>query len=155
MAATATYRRGFSLLELVIVSAVITILSAIAIPRYANSIANYRVSVIARRLAADIGMAQARARALSTSQAVVFDTVQNQYQLPQLPDVDRPGQLYTVSFNDPTISATLVSASFNGSATLTINGFGVPASGGTIQVRSGSALKTLTVNADSGVVTVQ
>jgi prepilin-type N-terminal cleavage/methylation domain-containing protein len=153
MAATATHRRGFSLLELVVVSATITILSAIAIPRYASSIANYRASLVAKRLAADIRLAQTRARALSASQTVVFSVVQNQYQLPQLPDVDHPGKPYTVSFAGPNLSATLVSASFNGSATLTINGFGIPTAGGTIQIRNGNAVRTLTVSAATGAVT--
>jgi type II secretory pathway pseudopilin PulG len=155
MARPTFHPRAFSLLELVVVAATITILSAIAIPRYGNSVANYRATMIARRIAADITLAQSRARALSTTQTVVFDLSQNRYQLPQFADPDRPGRTYTVSLSNPEFSATIVSADFGNSTTLSINGFGLPAAGGTVQVGSGRAARTLTVNAQSGVVTIQ
>jgi Tfp pilus assembly protein FimT len=147
--------RGFTLFELVIVGATITVLSAIAIPRWGNSIANYRASLIARRVAADISLAQARARAASANQRVVFDIAANQYQLPEFTDPDRPSGLYTVSLTDPTLSGVLVSASFGGSPTLTMNGYGLPAAAGTIQIRSGTVTRVVTVNADTGAVTIQ
>jgi prepilin-type N-terminal cleavage/methylation domain-containing protein len=47
--------KGFSLLELVMVVAIVGIVSAIAVPRYSTAACNYRAEVAARRVAKDIG----------------------------------------------------------------------------------------------------
>ncbi len=147
--------KGFSLLELVIVIAIVGILSAMAIPRYANATNNYRVAAIARRMAADIAMTRNRARALSTSAAITFSVGTNSYQIPGMLGVGHTSSPYTVSLANGSYPGTLISATFGGSATLTFNGYGIPASAGTIQITSGSAKATITVDADSGKTTIQ
>jgi Tfp pilus assembly protein FimT len=137
------------------VAGIVTILSAIAVPRYANSLSNYRATIAARRLMADIQLAQSRARAMSTSQAVTFSVAQNTYQLTGYADPDRPTSTYTASLKDAGLSATLVSASFGGGSTLTFSGYGVPSASGTVVLRSGQAQRTVRVSADTGTVSVQ
>jgi prepilin-type N-terminal cleavage/methylation domain-containing protein len=151
---TSRSRRGFTLIELVLVAAIVSILSAVAIPRYASSLANYRADAAARRILADIQLAQARARALSAQQTITFSTTQHSYQIAGYADPDLPSATYTVSLRAAPYSARLTTASFGGSATLTLNGFGLPATSGTLQVQSGAAVRTLTINAQTGTVTI-
>ena len=63
-------RRGFTLLELVLVVAILGVVAAIAAPRYGNAIQNYRANAAAQRLRADLEYARARAKSTSSSRTV-------------------------------------------------------------------------------------
>lgn len=65
--------RGFSMLELVIVLATMTTLAAIAALRYQASIIRYRADLAARRVVADLDLAQATAKAKGSSQIVIIN----------------------------------------------------------------------------------
>jgi prepilin-type N-terminal cleavage/methylation domain-containing protein len=148
-------RRGFTLVELAVVVSIIAVMAQMAIPRYGRAISNYRAEAAARRIAADIGVAQARARALSSSQSIVFSVNGNSYQITGMSDPDRPGTTYTVGLSDQTTGSVVSAAAFGNSSTLTFNGYGVPTSGGTVTVVSGTATRRVTVSADTGAVQVQ
>jgi len=147
--------RGFTLVELAIVIAIVGVLSAIAIPRFAMATSRYRVAAIARRISADITMTRNRARALSTSQSITFSTAANNYQITGMSDPDHAASTYTVSLNDASLPGQLVSTVFGTGATLTFNGYGVPSCGGTIQISSGTASATITVDPDTGRCVIQ
>ena len=148
-------RLGFSLLELLMVIAVMAIIVAIAEPRYAAAVSRYRASAAAQRIVADLGLAQAKARHLSTSRIVVFTVATSTYQLTGEADLSHPASTYTIALGDKPYQATLVSVNFAGAAQVTFNGYGVPSSGGTIVVKAGNATNTITVDADTGVSTIQ
>jgi prepilin-type N-terminal cleavage/methylation domain-containing protein len=152
-AAAPTTRRAFSLMELVVVLAIVAITAAIAAPRYANAIARYRAETAARRVAADLAYARSLARQTSADQTVVFDPPTDVYTLAGVDDPDRPGQPYTVALADRPYHADLTAASFGGVKSVTFDGFGTPSSGGTVTIRVGDYLYTLTVEADTGAVT--
>ena len=146
---------GFSLIELVLVVTIIAVVAGIAIPRYSGWQFRYRADAAARRIAADLTFAQTRARAASASQALAFDLAANTYQLPGVPDIDRPAVDYKVDLSRSPYCATLVSANFGGVATATFDGYGVPTAGGTVVVQSGPVTKTVTLDAGTATVTVQ
>jgi prepilin-type N-terminal cleavage/methylation domain-containing protein len=146
--------RGFTLVELAVVVVIMAVLAQLAIPRYARAISNYRADAAIRRIAADIALAQARARALSTSQTITFSLAQNNYQITGMTDPDHPASTYTVSLADQTTGAALSVVAFGNALSLTFNGYGIPSSAGTITVTSGTASRSLTVAADSGSVTL-
>src|SRR2546423_11308670 len=79
-------RRAFSLIEMVLVLAILAMVSAIAVPRYAGSIARYRAETAARRVAADLALAAAHAADAGKPQLVVF--VARSYQMPGMPHLD-------------------------------------------------------------------
>jgi prepilin-type N-terminal cleavage/methylation domain-containing protein len=147
--------KGFSLLELVMVVAIVGIVSAIAVPRYSAAACNYRAEVAARRVAKDIGLAQSRARTLSASQTITFNTSTGQYSIAGMTNPDRPASAYTVKLGDPPYQALLVSVTIGAGTSLTFNGYGVPSSGGTIVLQAGAAQRTVVIDPTTGAATVQ
>src|SRR5690349_6696795 len=90
--------RGFTLFEFLMVIVIIATISAIAAPRYAYALANYRAETAARRIVADINLARSRAIMKSTSQTITFSVTSNQSQIVGMADLDRPTATYTTSF---------------------------------------------------------
>ena len=149
--------RGFTLLEMVIVIAVIGVLAAVALPRYANAIANQHIEAASRRIVLDLALAQRRAKASSSSQSVLFAVDTNSYSLPNVADLDRANSTYAVDLSQPPDEATLHSADFDGSTEMIYDGYGMPLDGvgGSVVIQVGSMLKTITVNGETGAVSVQ
>jgi prepilin-type N-terminal cleavage/methylation domain-containing protein len=150
-------RRGFTLVEVVIVMVVMVIVAAIAIPKYGNSLSQYRADLAARRLAADLGLAQASARASSSSRSVTFRPAENGYGISGVNDLDRAGSPYAVMLSASPYYAALGSIAFtdsNNDNQVVFDGFGVPDSGATIQVICKSARRTVTLNAATGAASV-
>ena len=58
-------KNAFTLLEVALVLTIIGILSAIAVPRYANFVAGQRADATARRITTDLAFAQRHARVTS------------------------------------------------------------------------------------------
>lgn len=154
-AAPAPLSKGFSLLELVLVLAILAVLAAIAAPRYAGAASRYRADCAARRIAADLGMARGRARAASASRSVVFTLSPASYKMPGVRDPDRPGSDYTVNLSEEPYRVTLVSVNFGGDAQVVFSGYGLPDSGGTVRVRAGDCEKTVVLEPANGEVSVQ
>jgi prepilin-type N-terminal cleavage/methylation domain-containing protein len=147
--------RGFSLVELALVLAIISVLAGIAAPRYARSLARYRADMAARRIAADLALAQSRARSSSTSQSITFDMTANQYAIPGMSNPENRSQSYVVNLRDEPYLAALGTANFGGDGTLVFNGYGDADSAGTITVSSGDTTKQISVSAETGIVTIK
>lgn len=147
-------RRGFTLVEMVMCMVIMVIFTAIAAPRYARSIAHYRVDMAARRLSGDLNWARTLARTQSQSQSVVFNSSASSYTLSNVPNPDNASQTYSVSLSSDPYDSTLTSVSFT-NGTLTFTGFGAPSSAGTVVLTCGTFTKTITVSADDGAVSVQ
>ena len=142
---------AFSLLELVLVMAILAVVSAIAMPRMAQASARYRVETAARRVAADLNLARTKALSASTSQSVVFTLSPAGYRLVGLADIDHPAQEYQVSLSAQPYTCELLQAGFAGSTSVLFDGYGRPNSGGTIELRCGGWNKILTLEASGEV----
>lgn len=153
-----TMRRcaGFTMIELAATLVIMSVLVALAVPRYANSLNHYRVDSAARRIAADLALTQNRARMLSDSQSIVFSTSLNRYHIPGYADPDKPTATYTVRLAEAPYFVTLTTASFNGGPSVSFNGYGVPSSAGSVIVSGASSYqKTILINADTGLPRIQ
>jgi prepilin-type N-terminal cleavage/methylation domain-containing protein len=147
-------RGGFSLIELVMVMTIIAILSAIAVPRYAGSLARYRADAAANRVVTDLNYARERAKATSTSVTVKLKVSQDCIQLIGVPALDDPNIDWETDLSAKPYLADLVADTFP-SSKVTFDGYGIPDSGGTIQLIIGSEARIVTLDPDSGKAAVQ
>jgi MSHA pilin protein MshC len=149
------HRRGYSMIELVMVIAILAMLGAVAMPRYANSLALYRGQMAAQRIAADIALAQRYAKTTSAGQSIAFTVASSSYSLPGVTGLTGGASIYNVSLPGDPYLASLVSVSIGGATTLAFDRYGQPSSGGTIVVKSGNSQRTITIDANSGMTTIQ
>lgn len=146
-------RYGFTLIELVIVTMIVGILSAVAAPRFADSLARYRVDAAARQLRSDLAEAKLRAKASSSTQTVQFDTAAQSYTLTAVPHIDHPAQDYCIQLG-VRFQSTIVSADCGGDTELNFDGYGMPDSEAEIVVQCGAHAKTVKVNEETGLASV-
>lgn len=149
---SARRRRAFSLLEAVLVMAILAVVAAMAAPRYAQAVSRYGVDHAAKVLMNDLSIARQRARTLGARQTVVFSELAETYEIAGLASLDAPVQPYRVSLASCSPRAEIVTARFGaGSATsVTFDGYGVPDGGGSIVLQCGDARKTVTLDAATG-----
>lgn len=146
-------RSGFSLLELVLVLSILVVLGAVAAPRYGGANARYRVEFAARRIAADLQLAQRAARASGASAVITFDTANHGYQITGVNALDGSGA-YDVDLQAAPYQSRLSSATFGSGSVLTFDGWGVPDANGTVIVDVGAETRTVSLSHPSGEVTI-
>lgn len=151
----AAHAGGFTLVEVVLVVTIIGIVAGIAVPRYANALHTYRATVAAQRIAADLALVQAAAKATGSSKTITFNLGSNSYDLPADPGLARLQSGYRVRLDSEPYRAALVSADFNHTAAVSFNGFGIPRSGGSVVVKVGRKSCTIAVDAATGVAVLQ
>ena len=148
-------RRGFSLVELLIVLAIMAVVAGLAAPRYANSLALYRANAAAQRVATDLAFAKDQARNIGSPVTVTFVVAASTYSLAGVERLTHGSGDYSVDLTAEPYGATLVSASFGSGAEAVFNIYGMPAAGGQVVVRAGGVTRTVTLEAVTGKVTVQ
>jgi len=146
---------GFSLLELVLVAAILATLTLIALPRYADADARYRAQAAARKIVSDLAYARAKAISTSTPQTVIFDVSADQVRIPTLADVDRPGQAYVSDLSGHPYRATITQADFSGSNQVTFSIYGLPNTAGSVLVTVGNVSAGVSLSAETGKATIQ
>ncbi len=150
-----TARPGFSLIELVMVMTIISILAAIAVPRYASALSRYRADAAARRIVTDLAYARELARTSSASVAVEVLKVSETLNILGAASIDQPGQGYQTVLSREPYFADVFSADFGTDHKVVFNGYGDADTGGTVVVRVGPESRTVVLNADTGKAGVQ
>ena len=151
---TTMEKGGFSLLELVLVSAIIMIFAALAAPRYGRAAARYQLDLAARRVASDLRLAQSYAKTTSSSRTVCFYPATERYQLQNVPAPDGAAGDYVVVLSAEPYRVDLVSAGFSESSLITFNGWGLPLAGGTVILSANAQQKTIAVDGVTGQVSI-
>ena len=150
-------RRGYTFVDLTLLVIVTGVTAAMALPRYANAAANFRAAQAAQRVAADLALARWAGRSTSTAtgSTVTFTVAAATYAVAGVAGPTGPASAYAVSLGSDPYRATIVSASFGGAATVTFDRYGQPSSGGTVVVAVGVTQKTITLDATSGLASIQ
>lgn len=148
-------RPGFTLVEVLMVLGIVGVIAAMALPRWVRSMAHYEADAAARRLAADLSWAQAMARNTSSTQTVHLSLAGSSYQLVGITDPDHRSQAYAVDLTQAPYRSTLVSASAaDANSNIVFDGYGTPATSGTLVVQAGDCQKTVTLNAGTGSISI-
>jgi len=145
-------RPGFTLLELTVALVIIGLLASLVAPRFAQSIVANRVEMAARRLSADLRRVQDAARITSSSLVVRFtvSSTAGIYEVPGLPDLDHRGGHYVVRLHDDPYRVEVAAVSLGGDNELVFDGQGKPDTAGTITLRAGDHVRTITIDGPSG-----
>ncbi|HZN65564.1 MAG TPA: type II secretion system protein [Tepidisphaeraceae bacterium] len=146
-------RSAYTLIELLIVVAIISVAAGIAIPRYGNSVGRYRAECAAKRVVADLALARAGAKAIAAKRVVSFNTVANGYTVSNQRHLDDAKRPYTVNLGDGPYHATLHYADFGGVPQAEFDMYGNAVFGGKVVVRVGDHERVIDVPAGGGEVT--
>lgn len=148
-------RRAYTLIELVLVLAIITLVGAMAAPRWAGSVNRARVTAAVQRITADLRAASAQARATSTPVTVTFSTAKADYTISNARTLDRRVAPYAVELDEPPYVVRLASADFGGGTVVTFNACGEADLDGSIVLSAGSFQRTIKFYANTREVIVQ
>ncbi|MBC7771608.1 MAG: type II secretion system protein [Pyrinomonadaceae bacterium] len=148
-------RGGFTLIELVVVMAMIGILGAMAMPRYSSSVAKFRLDAASQRVAADLKAAQRQARITSSSTVFTMNQATNTYTVTGMMRLDRRGGVYSVDLSADPYYAVVKAVTLGAGNTVTVNAYGEITGGGTIILKVGAFASTITLNAATGELTIQ
>ncbi len=146
---------GVTLVELLIVIAILGILAGAGFSAISGNTSETALEEGLRRMAADLSYAQTMAVASGSPHTVAFHPGNDTYTLlgagsPLLHPVTRADYLVRLDVEFRGSGLNIVACSFAGADTLRFLGSGIPAAGGSVTLRSGTAQGTLAVSSSTG-----
>ena len=118
--------RAFTLIELVVVMAILGIVAAIASPRMGQAMTRRRLDACEHRIIADINLARSTARATSSPVSMRFRVSNDSYQILGMVDPDSGSSTYNIELTRSPYHASIQSVDFAGTNTFVFDGYGVP-----------------------------
>ncbi len=132
---------------------VMSIMAAVAAPRFFESLLHHRVESAARRVKADLDLARSTARLTSAAQSLTFSGPRYTFSA-AVENFDDANVAYDVNLADAPYEIGTVTASFSGTQTVSFDGYGTPSSGGTVVLTCQGHVSTVTLNGITGDVTI-
>ena len=148
---------GFSIIELVLVMAILGILSAITVPKIGNIISDINEKAVSERIIEDLSYLRNLAVSSHDTTWMVVNQAQNQYGLYVGPDAGsrvlladpQSGDTFILDLDSAYNNISISSVNFGGGSEISFNWWGTPSSGGSIVLNSS---RTITVVSETGMV---
>ncbi|MGE0482019.1 MAG: Tfp pilus assembly protein FimT/FimU [Phycisphaerae bacterium] len=144
--------RAFTLIELLIVIAIVAVVGGIGATRWAQFAERHSAQAAAQRLARDLQYARTLARHASKQQAVAFDLANHAYEIKGVKHFDRSLGSHRVTLRDDPYRARITFLSVGGDAQIVFNGYGAADTAGDIRVTVGNTTYSVLVEAATGEV---
>ncbi len=141
--------RAFSLIELTMVLAIMGIVAAMAVPRYAAFLAKSHLSAAITRIRTDLELLRRTAKHTGASQTVTFNPASDSYAVTGWNSMDHKSVAHVVILSQDPYMAQIVSVSF-ADEKLTFNGYGEPEAGGSVLIQVGRFQQQIDVTAGTG-----
>lgn len=141
--------KGFSLIELIVVTLVISILASVAVPRLSASLRSRRLQAASQRVAADFAYARNAAMDLGKSVSIQFSIGTGTYSMPTIrsPNGDAT---YVVDLQQTPYPVTIASADFDGDSTVIFDLYGHADSSGTVSISDAGQTTSLSFSQLTG-----
>lgn len=139
--------RAFSLIELLMVMIMMGVIGAMAVPRYQNSLAKYRVDSSANRLIAELERARETARAGSVTIKATVKTSDSTCSFTGVKSLDLKSGTTVIEFNKDPYSTKIRATTYAVGGALTLDAWGQVATAGTIDLVSGGEARRVHVEA--------
>lgn len=131
--------------------AIVGVLAAIAMPRYASASSRRKLAAAASRLVSDLDAARSQARNTSSPTTVTWAVGTGQY---SWVSASVRTAVIRVDCSKSPYGAKVYSASLGGDASLIFSGLGLPDSGGTVVLTADQWQVPVTIDAASGVAKI-
>ncbi|MBY0313306.1 MAG: prepilin-type N-terminal cleavage/methylation domain-containing protein [Phycisphaerales bacterium] len=146
---------GFTLVELVVVLAIIALGSSIALFRFSSSATRYRLELAAARLKQDLELIQMRAMSSGAARTIRFDRPGSTYVLVGEPGLKARSADYTIALAEEPYRVTMSSVVVgDGRSVLVFDGWGQPTEDLSVTLNAGELRRVITVDRSGGTVVV-
>ena len=135
-------KKGFTLVEILVVIGLLTVILAIAVPQVQRHVINLHLKSAARGVESDIFELKQKALSENTPFSIIFDSVENSYTIPG----KTPGEDQVKTFTNFGNDIRLVSALFNGGTTMAIQTGGTTTDGNINLTNSRGSTATVAIN---------
>ncbi len=148
--------RGFSMIELVIVVTILGIITAIAVPKFADAATGRKLQAGKKQLLADIETAKLRARATSKQHTLKFYPSEEIYVIVEGNEITREAIVIARDFSEEPFDIDLNRTNLGGDQVMVITAFGDISPSGRVQLRYSTTALTVDIEgvADTGIVPV-
>jgi len=148
--------RGFSMIELVIVVTILGIITAIAVPKFADAATGRKLQAGKKQLLADIETAKLRARATSKQHTLKFYPSRDMYVIVEGNEIDKNAVVIARDFSEDPFNLNLKRTDLGGDEVMVITVFGDISPPGQVQLLHSKTTITVDIEGvkDTGVVPV-
>lgn len=148
--ARATAARAFTLLELVVVAAVLAVLAAIAAPRFGSASANARLDAVENRIESEVLLAATLARSTSREHWFDADVDRNAIIVGLVDALGSDRESWDIDLSKGPYRATITGVGPDATARYRVDPWGVPSGVVTIDLRVGGESRVVTVGSGGG-----